>query len=331
MDPNEYKLLLRALDDALTPAEQDRMKLLLQVSPEVRAEWNAYQTLRNQLANEPVGDFPDTFVDRVMQNVPNSSMGMPPRSLHRPAQVLPLRWVVATGFVLLMGFGLAFWLQPRTIRVPNGEMAIHELEDGTRIELSSGSLISYAPFWGRNERLVKLEGEAFFDVTPSDKPFIVNTFNAQIEVKGTRFNVRAWPTDATRITAVSVESGLVEVTADTHPDQPVLLRPEQGTEVRADSTRPSNPAAFSLDYALAWRTGGLAFSDQVLPSVVAELERRFDIVMAPISPELAERRLTHYDLNPQSPEEVLTVICHALNLNFRRTAWGFELIQPTEP
>jgi len=66
------------------------------------------------------------------------------------------------------------------------------LPDGTVVELNTGSRIEYPAIFHGNERRVKIEGEAMFDVIhDSDKPFIVETFAYDIKVCGTKFDVIA--------------------------------------------------------------------------------------------------------------------------------------------
>ena len=60
------------------------------------------------------------------------------------------------------------------------------------------------------QRSVRLQGEAYFDVTENpEAPFQISTTNTQITVLGTRFNVRARATEPQ--TTVTVESGKVRL------------------------------------------------------------------------------------------------------------------------
>ncbi len=77
--------------------------------------------------------------------------------------------------------------------VPYGSKSSVILPDGTNIRLNSGSRIKYANDFFHGERTVFLEGEAFFDVKPSEKiPFIVKTSDINIRVYGTKFNVKSF-------------------------------------------------------------------------------------------------------------------------------------------
>jgi len=71
------------------------------------------------------------------------------------------------------------------------------LPDGTRVSLGTRTSFSYDSRYGKSERIVQLEGEAYFEVAKDkDKPFIVKTKEQSIEALGTKFNVSAYPTDS---------------------------------------------------------------------------------------------------------------------------------------
>ena len=68
---------------------------------------------------------------------------------------------------------------------------IKTLADGSVIYIAQNSLFSFPEEFESGSRNVELKGEAFFDITPNpDKPFIIETDEALIEVLGTAFNVK---------------------------------------------------------------------------------------------------------------------------------------------
>lgn len=83
--------------------------------------------------------------------------------------------------------------QPQTITVPAGQRAQITLADGTRVWLNAQSTLTYASNFGRKERNVELDGEAYFEVTKNKKlPFYVHTEMNKVRVVGTCFNVCAY-------------------------------------------------------------------------------------------------------------------------------------------
>src|SRR5699024_11863966 len=70
------------------------------------------------------------------------------------------------------------------------------LSDGTKVILNADSKIILPEVFQSDKREVTLQGEAFFEVTHNpDRPFIINTGQAVVEVLGTSLDVRSYPDD----------------------------------------------------------------------------------------------------------------------------------------
>ena len=78
----------------------------------------------------------------------------------------------------------------------NNNKSEFTLRDGTKVTLNKNSTLTYSDAFGKNNRSVKLEGEAFFEVTKNpDSPFEVsleveNKNRGTIKVLGTVFNAK---------------------------------------------------------------------------------------------------------------------------------------------
>ena len=69
-------------------------------------------------------------------------------------------------------------------------------QDGTVAHLNSESKIHYPVKFGLFERRIRLEGEAYFEVTHNPRrPFVVEFEGGEIQVLGTSFNVKAYRDD----------------------------------------------------------------------------------------------------------------------------------------
>ena len=102
--------------------------------------------------------------------------------------------------------------QPQTITVPAGQRAQITLADGTRVWLNAQSTLTYASNFGRRERNVELDGEAYFEVAKNkDIPFYVHTEMNKVKVVGTCFNVCAYKDSK------EFETTLVEGIVDIYP------------------------------------------------------------------------------------------------------------------
>ena len=70
---------------------------------------------------------------------------------------------------------------------------IFYLADGTLVFLNKDSRLTFPTTFGENERVVVLEGEAFFDVARDEEhPFVIYSENTRTEVLGTSFNLKAY-------------------------------------------------------------------------------------------------------------------------------------------
>ncbi len=124
-----------------------------------------------------------------------TAMKSPPASLPliRKTKVRLILKVAAVMLVLVAS-GLFWLLKDQRYAVPSYKKSPREiiLSDGSRVTLMPGSrLISPARF-PEKARLVKLSGEASFDVQSDyENPFIVKTGQAMVEVTGTKFQVSA--------------------------------------------------------------------------------------------------------------------------------------------
>ncbi len=242
------------------------------------------------------------------------------------------RWfAMAASFAVLMLSGFWYWTSPITETAPFGEVAAVQLPDGSTVELNSGSSITYQrgftslPFTTPEVRKVKLEGEAFFEVTKSTTPFIVETFNTQVGVLGTSFNVRAWSESLDK-TMVTLASGKVQVSGITNPEKVTILsEPGDHVEVTGSTAVVDVADKADINASFIWREAGFAVNSESLKSVFAELERRFDIEITVEDKTVMEKSWTIMLPKPGSIESILDDICTTNSLNYRRTSRGYEI------
>jgi len=80
---------------------------------------------------------------------------------------------------------------------PMGSRIHMELPDGSNIWLNHGSCIQFPQQFTGKTRTVKLKGEGYFQIAHDEKkPFIVEAGEIQALVKGTEFNMMAYPEEA---------------------------------------------------------------------------------------------------------------------------------------
>ncbi len=248
-----------------------------------------------------------------------------PRPRLRLVRTRAIRWVAAAAVLVLL-FGVGFYFRSTSVTAQRGEFAQVTLPDGSEVQLNSESSISYRPHF-LAARNVRLEGEAFFEVTKSDKPFVVETFNARTTVLGTEFNVRARSDEPQASTSVIVASGKVRLLSKNGDREGVVLTSGKQSSVSMNAPRPTIPELVPLSRRLAWRTGGLAFSDQPFSIIFQEIERRYDVEIE-ASDDILNRPFSYYVHEPQSATNVITDLVVAEGLRYRETSRGFEIYRP---
>ena len=154
-----------------------------------------------------------------------------------------------------------------------GEKRQVTLPDGTLLVLNSCSQVRYPDRFVGDLREVELEGEGYFRVARNEKmPFVVRTKRLDVQVLGTRFDVKSYSTD--EIVSVSVESGKVQVT-NTVNNKSVTLRPGQDltyTETGEEKVSEVNIATYT-----AWTEGMFYFEDVPLEEIMGALGRWYNV------------------------------------------------------
>lgn len=307
------------------------------VQHRIERVWNALGRVEDAPADVPTIDA--AWAD-LQTRLARPSSTTPPR---RAADRAPVRtrsrrrWAVGLAMLaVVLLAGLWGWTRPVTVTVAPGARQTVDLPDGSRVDLNSGSHLTYRrgfavlPGWPADQRRVTLHGEAFFDVVQDGRPFAVVTFNARIDVLGTRFNVRAWPEQTQHETRVTLEEGRVRLASPTGTQAVTLSEPGQTARITADVDSAIRLPAADLDDVLAWRQGGFVMNREPTAAVLAELQRRFGVS---IEVEDALVLADSTSLTYWRDAEIETVIhdfCLAQGCQYRRISRGFVLV-PAEP
>jgi ferric-dicitrate binding protein FerR (iron transport regulator) len=110
-----------------------------------------------------------------------------------------------------------------------GLSASYTLPDSSTVILEPNSSLKLSSEFNKLIREVQLEGEGFFEVTPSaEKPFLVYTQGVTTKVLGTSFTIRSYHDD-TKV-SVAVRTGKVSVYAKPSPSarsEEIILTPNQ--------------------------------------------------------------------------------------------------------
>lgn len=257
-----------------------------------------------------------------IQTTPSSLRRQRPRT-DRPSFRLVFSRVstisaVAACLAVLVLASFLFSPDITTVRVPAGTLVSQvALPDGSTATLAAGSLLSWPTVFDSDARRVQLHGTAFFDVEPSSTPFEVATFDAVTRVLGTSFSVESWPANIEAASRIVVATGKVEVRAG---DRSSIVLPGQAVRTSTNEVE----AGVNVQLATSWRTGGLAYSNELLGNVLADLERRYAIELnAPASIRL--RRISIQKRQASDVAEVIGDISATVGIRYRAIQGGFEL------
>ncbi len=156
------------------------------------------------------------------------------------------------------------------VRVPRGGEFSMKLSDGTMVYLNAETDFSYPVQFCGQERRVKLTGEAYFDVTKSDKPFVVEVNGVEVKVLGTRFNIQAYRGKMRCET--TLEQGSVQVKTK---DSALLLVPGEQAVLTGEGKLSKQKV--DVRRYTAWKDGIFVFEDERLEDVMNTIARWYDV------------------------------------------------------
>jgi ferric-dicitrate binding protein FerR (iron transport regulator) len=196
------------------------------------------------------------------------------------------------------------------------------LSDGTKITLNSNSTIRFPEKFASSERTVKLDGEAYFEVTHDEKkPFIISADDIRIAVLGTSFYVN---TNAENNNVVVIlTEGKVAVYYSSRPSEKIIMSPGEKVEVSKSSNKIAKAANEDDNY-IAWKTKKMIFNNTSLGEIVKSINKVYNSNIVIIDKKLDNCRLTATFEN-QSLDAVLNVLKETLDLNIIKSGSTVEL------
>ena len=196
------------------------------------------------------------------------------------------------------------------ITVPVGQMSRLKLSDGTEIWLNSNSQLDVVD-GNRDERVVELKGEAFFEVAKDpEHPFIVRCGERSVKVLGTSFNVTSYSQDNF---SVKLFTGSVEMT-DALADYSCTLKPgeqidfENGHYVRNSENGYDN---------YGWKGGKQSFTDASLETIMRRVGDYYGVSIKFQDESMKLLRCTCAFHSGNSLEIILDIICMAYDDNIK--------------
>jgi len=208
----------------------------------------------------------------------------------------PFNWGIFSQFqrvvaILIFGFFLSFLY---TVNNPRPEEAIEEsvpmewvskqthkgeklkvtLPDKSEVWLNASTEISYPVSFDGKERLVRLNGEAFFEVhSDSIQPFVVESSGLLTKALGTSFTVTN--DIKNKKTKVSLVTGKVHITHQVAQCDELLIPGQQ--LIFNDKNQQTQVGSYDWKKEIGWKEGWLVFRKASFQEVVELLENWYGI------------------------------------------------------
>lgn len=310
-----WVLMARRLAGEITPQEQLELEQFVRTNPDIHFPIQTITELWNPETYTDDPEEPDAETEAAyMAHIERL------RNAH-PANSQPARRNLIPYFLTLVAIlTITYLVMPRkrdrvnkpvltSISTKSGSKTKTVLPDGSQVWVNAASHLSYDNNFGKKNRELKLEGEAFFIVAhDSSKPFVVHTTDMDLVVLGTSFNVKSYPGDQTSEAALI--SGSMEIVLIPRKQRKVILRPTEklvltstsrsdGSKTIPGKSMDEPPfliknitqfkAADSLIVETSWVSNKLVFSDQSLQDVLAQMERWYGVSITidePVNPAL---------------------------------------------
>jgi len=158
-----------------------------------------------------------------------------------------------------------------TLSTAKGETYKVRLPDGTLIWLNAASSLTYtANLLQHNQRVVHLDGEAYFEVAKDQRhPFVVVSNGQSVKVLGTHFNVNAYkdePQIATTLLEGAVEVSMKGLCKRIKPGQQVVT---EGKSLRVNQV--------NVDDVTDWKEGDFYLNHVDFKTAMRKIARWYDV------------------------------------------------------
>lgn len=196
---------------------------------------------------------------------------------------------------------------------PKAQRSTIQLSDGSAITLNSGSTLIYPKSFKSAERIVRLSGQAYFDVKHDTKhPFIVTAGKVNTRVLGTAFTVSNYNGEPN--ISVALLRGSVKVTTlNAHPDSVVLQPGEKMVYDHHSGVLTSSN--FDAQTETGWKDGITAFRQADFNTIASVFQRNYNLKLITRNP--AKKLSYTGSYTNEDPLRIIRAICFSLNMTYK--------------
>jgi hypothetical protein len=203
-----------------------------------------------------------------------------------------------------------------SLKVPYGKRFNIVFSDGSKAYLNSGSFIRYpVKFIEDKKREVFLVGEAFFDVTENkNELFIVNSNGINVEVYGTKFNVRNYSEDFN--SDIVLVEGSVGIN-NSEVSELTMLKPGFKGSVDKENFRVETSKVNTKIYT-SWIDGEVIFRNETFSQILKKLERLYNVTIINNKNKLLDEVFNAaIDVENENIEQVLEYFNKIYNIEYQ--------------
>lgn len=177
---------------------------------------------------------------------------------------------IAAVFLALLGLTAFLRFYSTTVYCPVGQHASITLPAGSKVTLNAKSQLSYNPYWWKLSRNIKLEGEAYFEVTKGRK-FSVNSTKGTTTVLGTKFNIYS------RKAGYKVHCISGKVKVSNKNKESVILTKNNFVVLNEKAKLVKSKNAETGKNSISWIKNEFVFTEMELTKIFEELERQYGV------------------------------------------------------
>ena len=154
--------------------------------------------------------------------------------------------------------------------VPYGKQSKITLQDGTILNINSGTVVEFPTQFDNDKREIYVSGEIYADVAKDNKrPFIVHTKDFNVRVYGTAFDVLSYNDESSSCVLVR---GKVGIQKDEYGE--VIMK--ENEKVSFNSGRFSKEAVDASKY-ISWKNKYLEFYNTSISDVLLKIGRYYNV------------------------------------------------------
>jgi ferric-dicitrate binding protein FerR (iron transport regulator) len=297
-----YEIIGKVLNNRASENELQEFELWKSSEPESKSIIEELEFINMPVSEE----MPDFNSEIALENVS--------RKLKKTKKKYSMT-VMKVAASVIIAFSLAFFILTKSVFVKEvvivAESDIRKvtLPDNSVIELNKGSKLLYNKGLKGKNRIVELEGEAYFIVSSdSSRPFMVITGGLITEVLGTKFNINA---ELTKDVKVSLDEGSVKLYAKKKQKE-VLLKPGEAAVFIAEKDSIANTEYSSNSN--AWKSGMLVFEDVSLEKALRDIENLYKIEFI-LKKNIPDSIKINAKFNKMELDEIIKSLEFGFNLN----------------